>query len=430
MSYFTKLKTETKNLHWTEKAGLLGLALMLVPIPVNSGVSMFFMVLWIATIVLKNSLLKRWSFFGWHQDKNFHGSTDSLLMVAPMACYWLVYLLSMLWTENKVEGWDDIARLMLFMIIPLVFACTDFREVKKIHLRSILWLYVLLMPVLYVVFTGVDYYKTCWGTDKSLSWYLSEGIFNYLHHSYVAVFLLTGLVFLYTELDGMFAKEKQESSLLLIGIYTCLLLSFLFIVNSRAGTVCLLLLLLLCWLHQAFVRKRTRLALILLVLLPVLVTTVYFAQPKEYRRITTSIEQSLTGERTDARIILFERSWSVFKDHMILGVGTGDRMDELDPLYKDKYGVPYGTLNSHNQYMDTSLSTGIIGLTVLLLMLFVPMRYARKNKNFFFFSTILLFAVAIIFESMLERQMGVVYWTVLLILAGTSKKVAPNPQPS
>ena len=87
MSYFTELKTETKNLHWTEKAGLLGLALMLVPIPVNSGVSMFFMVLWIATIVLKNSLLKRWSFFGWHQDKNFHGSTDSLLMVAPMACY-------------------------------------------------------------------------------------------------------------------------------------------------------------------------------------------------------------------------------------------------------------------------------------------------------------------------------------------------------
>ena len=84
MKVFALIQKGTANLHWTEKAELFNMAMMLLAIPFDSGVGLIFACLWIVSIVLKNTLLKRWSFFGWHQDKTYAYNKSYRLLIAMM----------------------------------------------------------------------------------------------------------------------------------------------------------------------------------------------------------------------------------------------------------------------------------------------------------------------------------------------------------
>ena len=109
MKTFDLIHKEVAKLHWTEKAELYNMALMLLSIPFDSGVGLIFACLWILSMALKNTLLKRWSFFGWHQDKTYHYNKSYHILI-PMMCLWVVYLLSLLWTENMVTGWGEVGQ--------------------------------------------------------------------------------------------------------------------------------------------------------------------------------------------------------------------------------------------------------------------------------------------------------------------------------
>lgn len=95
----------------------------------------------------------------------------------------------------------------------------------------------------------------------------------------------------------------------------------------------------------------------------------------------------------------------------LTGVGAGDRMDSLVPYY--------GTLDDvycpHNQFLDTWLATGVLGILLLWIMLLLPTVIAYKKKQILPVMINLLLIVGLMVESMLERQMGVAFMTVINI---------------
>lgn len=75
-------------------------------------------------------------------------------------------------------------------------------------------------------------------------------------------------------------------------------------------------------------------------------------------------------------------------------------------------------LNAHNQFSDTIIAVGVIGLILLLSFFIYPIFLWIKNKNFdiVFFSLLLIIAFNSLFESVLERQMGIMFFVFFYFL--------------
>jgi hypothetical protein len=114
------------------------------------------------------------------------------------------------------------------------------------------------------------------------------------------------------------------------------------------------------------------------------------------------------------------------------GVGTGNVDDHLSyrlTLYgqtemakKDgENGIQY---NPHNQFLQTAVEIGVIGLLLLVTLFGSTLRFAWRHRNY----ALLIMTAALVFnslfESMLQRQSGIVFfsfWICLLIVVSTSK---------
>jgi O-antigen ligase len=96
----------------------------------------------------------------------------------------------------------------------------------------------------------------------------------------------------------------------------------------------------------------------------------------------------------------------------LFGVGTGDANDILLQSYKSKdyAGILENRLNAHNQYLQTYIAVGIPGFLVLILMLFIPLIQSFRTGNILFLLLLVLVSFNLLFESMFERQAGVVFY--------------------
>ena len=94
---------------------------------------------------------------------------------------------------------------------------------------------------------------------------------------------------------------------------------------------------------------------------------------------------------------------------------TEYKKENITAAYKQK-------LNAHNQYLQTALSIGFFGLIVLLISLFLPFVDSFKNGNFLLIIFLLIISFNFLFESMLERQSGVVFYAFFNSFLFFSKK--------
>jgi O-antigen ligase len=142
--------------------------------------------------------------------------------------------------------------------------------------------------------------------------------------------------------------------------------------------------------------------------------------PTSINRLTPALEAVRAEKRdinmedgTVQRIEIWKSSLELLRENPILGVGTGDVKDELLRKYDEK-GMTFAKsykLNSHNQYLQTSVALGFIGLLSLILMLLAPLIYAFKNKNYIYFFFLIIVGFSILVESMFENQAGVLFFT-------------------
>lgn len=95
----------------------------------------------------------------------------------------------------------------------------------------------------------------------------------------------------------------------------------------------------------------------------------------------------------------------------VQGVGTGDVKPLLQTCYQDKkfWGHLYN-YNLHNEYLEEMVRHGLIGLSLLLLAFIYPLITAVKVKNYLYVYFILIFMLACVSESFLNRQKGVIFY--------------------
>ena len=119
-----------------------------------------------------------------------------------------------------------------------------------------------------------------------------------------------------------------------------------------------------------------------------------------------------TSESTAERLLIWKSSLSIIKHNFLFGVGTGDVKDRLMAEYKKRYisNAYLHRLNAHNQYFQTFIAIGFFGFIILIVSLVFPAFVSIKNRNILYLLFLFLISFNFLFESMLERQAGVVFY--------------------
>jgi len=109
-------------------------------------------------------------------------------------------------------------------------------------------------------------------------------------------------------------------------------------------------------------------------------------------------------------------------NEVMFGVGIGDTNQRFIQAYKN-HNLEYAAateLNAHNQFLQTLVSSGILGLLFLSTIIGYGFWFAHKNRNMVLFLFLIIISINFMFESVLERVFGVIYFTFFLLFL-TSK---------
>ncbi|MBL6449866.1 O-antigen ligase family protein [Fulvivirga sp. 29W222] len=108
----------------------------------------------------------------------------------------------------------------------------------------------------------------------------------------------------------------------------------------------------------------------------------------------------------------------IIKDNWIFGIGSGGDQTQFDRAYL-KHGLSIAAkehYNAHNQYLETLIDNGIVGLLLLLAIYFVALKTSYNTNSYLGLIVVYLLASLALTESILERQKGIWLFTTVLFI--------------
>ena len=406
-----------KNLTWYNKLQYLSLLLMAIAIPIG-----FHQALWASGLIILSSLIAMAARRRVGNTALKGGLRWGLILIAG---YWLLLLASMLYTTDTVTGWEIMTLKAGLLIFALSFLLADTSWLTPRLMRGVGYAFVASMTGVFLWLAGVAVGKMIGGSTLGS---VTGPSFDPRHHAYSAIYLAAALVFIYHELYNHWGGMKRWQRGLLIAVVPLLIL-YVIMVNSRAGMLTLYIIEAACTVHFALMRRRWRWAALMAVLLAGYTLGMEKALPTHESRVAETIENLTGDEPSDARIEINGGSVDAAKKQPLFGYGVGDYRHCLVDQY-DENGWEYGVgaeFNAHNQYMETVLAIGAVGLLLFLAMLAWPLWQAWRHRGKSLFLVLMLtFIIAfnLLFESMLERQMGLMFigFTLMVITLTVSSE--------
>ena len=372
----------------------------------------------------------------------------------------LALLLNWLAEWNWKEKWENLKNnglrgflwlflaLYLLSVIGLTYSTNLRYAMADLDCKSWLWIAALLLftsdaklltnkriACLLLAFTASTMLVMCgcliwsaveWQQDGLSHHFLYDKLSHFnTHTSYLAMYV----TFSITVAGGSLLLKPslfQEINPVLWRIicYPTLLIGvpFLFLLQSKAGILIgmlVLLLLSILWLNW---RKKRYLITISLMIILLSSTALLFSHirlPDRFQSAWIALSQpdnkSYANEGTLLRVEVWQTSWQIAKDNMPFGVGTGDVKHLLLDSYEKKNMdyIRQLELNSHNQYLQTLVALGILGLLSLVLWLLLPFGLAVKKRAPLYALFLLVVSLNMLVESMLETRAGVDFIAVM-----------------
>lgn len=339
-------------------------------------------------------------------------------VVFPMIALFLLYAISFLFVVNKASGILQLTTRLSFLIFPvLALLMSNGGKYARLGLKwgfilgsGISMLFSLVRAIVIEGgFSGEAFMSNVYGLN--------------MHPSYLA------LIFLFA--SALLFLDSSTSKVIKVGRWAFLGLTVisLFYLRSLGAFVCIAAIFTALPIWKTLKTKNWK----WLLTLPVY-GLLFFVGLKSSDRISNDVAASLNSvgvwaespsqfieknvnniESNTVRLVVWTISTNMIYENPF-GVGLGDENDLLmREYYKHGYsGYAERRLNPHQQFLQTGISIGWLGIIVLLT-LFVSLIIAsyRTNDLALYIGAICI-SVSCLFESMLERQVGVIFLSILL----------------
>jgi O-antigen ligase len=338
-----------------------------------------------------------------------------------------LYLVGVLFTNHPSIAGKYLEYKLAFLIFPLLFF---FQLPQKLKVQ-IIFRWGILGIILVLILSVLNSYKC---GRETVCWISST--FSYIHHpTYLAQFLtffFFGAIYGCTQNWKWFSLKGTIFLCLitLIGILLCF--SFAGIITFFASLIVVLFYVI----SKKFSLTTAIISSLLFTIGSILflksapqvkddwftvnrITNEYINSPSDFIQSRT---YPLSG--TEVRLVMWTAAVQTMKKYPF-GVGTGNVDEKLsetliklhqNELAKENY-------NPHNQYLQIGVELGVIGMLFLFFMFGVLMWKSLKSKNYLLFFLIFTLFLNCFFESMLQRQSGIIFncfWSCLLIVGSFS----------
>jgi O-antigen ligase len=364
------------------------------------------------------------------KKENFISLLKSNRLTMWFIAFFVLLALSLLNTVNLKYGLKVIERSIFFLLFSFIFLVNSNRINKKLIFKSftvfinfcIIACGICILSALYNTFTyaAVNPFNEVNGNFFA---YLKLTQIIKQHPIYFGANLLLAICIIVSE----FFKTSKTLSIKYTPVYLTIFLIFIFLLNSFLLLIVLFFIFIFFIVYYLIKRpKKVRIHHLLLFVFAVIVPISYSTSFISHKfNGLNVVEDFITTDFSgnDFTAIKARRakaycSIQLIKDNFLFGVGIGDGNDVLKKYY-EKYNFQHGIdrkFNSHNQFLTTSIYLGIFGF-IILTIIFIELFYTAikaKNKLLFLFS--LITCCFFITESVLERQIGIVYFVFFALL--------------
>lgn len=361
---------------------LIGLFGLLMPFSRVLNVNSVILVL----IVLLSVIIRYQS-----ANKQFSKKKDYSLW--SLILFFIIVSLSLFYTKELKTGLKVTSRIIPIFLLAGSFLLTE--KISKESLKTILKYYSVgcLLAIIYCFVAALFAFN-----ESPLA--LTEG-FTYFtapldfHPSYFGIYT----IFAFCIYASFFDLIKKKIVFVLTWI---LLLAFLFFLRSRAPIIIFFFITLLM-----LYKKSKRVISITIVL--ILATLIVINRLEILTVISNGRDLGMT---INERLNIWMNSLSVIKEHLVLGVGIGDFQAVLDKQYflsGFEKGIDH-RYNNHNQFLQTFMSNGLIGLVSLSSIFLLMFQKAMKSKHEIIYYFLTCTIVLMLFESILMLQHGIYFF--------------------
>ncbi len=121
------------------------------------------------------------------------------------------------------------------------------------------------------------------------------------------------------------------------------------------------------------------------------------------------------------RIELWKCSVELIRKHFWTGVGTGDIPKAYSDMLKEmKSPLSDSHLRAHNQYLSIFVAFGILGFSLFLFFLIIPIIYYKRYGSLVNYAFVAMILLSMLNEDTIENQAGVTFvaliWSYILII--------------
>ncbi|HAQ38240.1 MAG TPA: hypothetical protein DCQ58_06990 [Saprospirales bacterium] len=411
------------NIH--EKVLIGGLTLSIIALPFSISICHIGLIVIAINWVIEGNWFIKWKL----------ASQNYLVIFFAMYFCWLAVGVS--YSDNIENAWFNVEKKFSFVLVPIVLVTSGLSAKHK---------HMLLMTFILTCFVGT---LICFGSAIHRIYYnsqlftlnfgaiqpellLSNPLFsnNWQHFSYVALASGIGIHPTYLSIYLIFCIclliaqliNKTLNKYLIISMITYFTI-FLALLSTKIVVLAILLvctaIILMSLINSSIMRAKKTIITISFVFLFMALTALNpISLYRDFQEINSThliVEKNATySNSTEIRFTLWwaglKTAWTT---NPIIGSGTGDTLLEISETLKtNNISNILNTSDPHNQFIYTYISTGLIGLILLLGCLLSPLRYAWKAKNLLHIVFIALVLLASSTESFLESQKGIMFFVL------------------
>lgn len=347
--------------------------------------------------------------------KNLHISKTKRFL--SLSIFFWVYLFTLLYTKNINYGLNIIKIMLPIATFPFIFLVNKENLLQKKNTNKFIFIYITSI-LFYLIYLNLFVYKALF--IKGLDIVQIRDSFEAatkVHGTYFSMWIGFAVVLL---LFKMQEYKHQKLFLIPVSILLIFFLNWQNIIAARMPFFVTILFLVLFLLKNNIKLLIFILALIVGTLFILPKNNFYterFERLKKYDFTFPKGEYSTNWPNISPEQIrngIYYCSFLKIREAPIFGYGIGDADDQLQKCYDceftdtDTYKVL--KYNSHNQYLNFILVSGILGILIIVFFQFKIIKIALKNKNILYIYFIFYIILNISFENVLHRQDGVMFF--------------------
>ena len=347
-------------------------------------------------------------------------SMKALKWLIPIFLFVALMAISILYSDDWQYGLKLIERKLSLILFP-IFIATLAPDKKTIKQSLYAFVFSCLIAclashtaVVYKLIDSGDEWFNIFNKNYS---YQNLTAFTGLHTSYFGLYLIFASGILMVHLSQH--KKYRLAIVLLLSYF----LFFTFHLSARTPIFTMYLLIVFYSIFHQYKKGRLWKGIGVFVLINVLIVSLlYSVRVTRYRfqQVFGFTYHNGTTANDGAHKLNLWGAAIAANNAFLFGEGIGDAKNKIIDSLEERglHKEHKKQLNAHNQYIETYVANGLVGLLLYLFLCLALLRYFIRQNNPYGVILILAFMCCSFTESMLERNKGIVfisYFSMLLI---------------